>query len=60
MGFGGDSTYVEEAYGHSVIARENISRILAEKVADGSISKNHAFEIARMILRDNPKQLYRL
>lgn len=32
MGFGGDYAFVDGVYGHLVLARENISRVLAEKV----------------------------
>ncbi|TRO47759.1 amidohydrolase, partial [Candidatus Bathyarchaeota archaeon] len=32
MGFGGDYLFVEGSYGHSVIARENVARVLTSKV----------------------------
>ena len=35
LGFGGDFLCVEGAYGHTVIARENIAKVLALKVEDG-------------------------
>jgi hypothetical protein len=53
-GFGGDYIFVEGAYGHAVIAKREIARVLAEKVEEGRFSEEYALRIARMILRENP------
>ena len=42
FGFGGDYGPVELAYGHSVMARENIARVLSEKVEEGLYSVEQA------------------
>jgi hypothetical protein len=36
------------------MAKDNIARVLAEKVAEGSMSQERARKVARWILRDNP------
>jgi hypothetical protein len=53
-GFGGDFIFIEGSYGHAVMAKDNIARVLAEKVAEGSMSEERARRVARWILRDNP------
>jgi len=58
LGFGGDYRFVEGVYGHSVIARENVARVLAEKVDDGEIAKEQAIHLAQRILRDNAYELF--
>ena len=60
LGFGGDYLAVEGAYGHSVIARDNIARVLAEKVDQGDYSLDQAKTYASWILRENPKRLFNL
>jgi len=52
-GFGGDFIFIEGSYGHAVMAKNNIARVLAEKVAEGSFSEERAHQVARWILRDN-------
>lgn len=52
-GFGGDFIFVEGSYGHAVIARREITRVLAEKVEEGRFSEDRALDTARMLLRDN-------
>ena len=52
-GFGGDYIFVEGSYGHSVIARREISRVLAEKVEEGRFAEQFAIEIGKALLRDN-------
>ena len=42
MGFGGDYLFVEGVYGHAVIAKENIARVFAEKVDEGSYTMDEA------------------
>lgn len=58
LGFGGDYRFVEGVYGHSVIARENISRVLAEKVDEGIINEDQAVNIAERLLRHNAEELF--
>ena len=58
--FGGDFIIPEGAYGHSVMARRVVSRVLAEKVQDGYLSEEEAGALARRILRENPAGLYHL
>jgi predicted TIM-barrel fold metal-dependent hydrolase len=58
--FGGDFIIPEGAYGHSVMARQVVSRVLTEKVADEYLGEEEALALARRILRDNPAALYRL
>lgn len=59
MGFGGDYVHVEGTYGHSVIARENIARVLSEKVDDQSMTLDEAKVVARKLLRENALGLFR-
>jgi hypothetical protein len=58
MGFGGDYLFVEGAYGHSVLARENIAHVLAQKVDDGVYTVDQAKKYARWLLRENPERLF--
>jgi predicted TIM-barrel fold metal-dependent hydrolase len=58
--FGGDFIIPEGSYGHSVMARRTVSRVLTEKVEDGYLSEDEAAALARRILRDNPAVLYKL
>ena len=58
LGFGGDYLAVEGAYGHSVIARDNIARVLAKKVDQGDYSLEQAKKYASWILRENPRRLF--
>jgi hypothetical protein len=58
FGFGGDYRYPELTYGHLVIARRNIARVLAERVQDGACTEQEAFDTARGLLYDNPAQLF--
>lgn len=53
-GFGGDYIFVEGTYGHAVIARREIARVLSEKVAERRLSEAQAVEIGRRMLRQNP------
>jgi hypothetical protein len=58
LGFGGDYLAVEGSYGHSVIARDDIARVLAEKVDDGEYSLDDAKRYATMMLRNNANRLF--
>jgi predicted TIM-barrel fold metal-dependent hydrolase len=52
-GFGGDFIFVEGSYGHAVMARREIARVLQEKVEEGRFSEDYAVEVGRRLLRDN-------
>jgi predicted TIM-barrel fold metal-dependent hydrolase len=58
--FGGDFIIPEGAYGHSVMARRVVSRVLTTKVEDGYLTEEEAVALANRILRENPATLYRL
>jgi uncharacterized protein len=60
MAFGGDYMYVEGAYAHAKMARENVAWVLAEKVLSGYMSEADAVDLAKKILRNNAIALYKL
>ena len=61
IAFGGDyRTPVEKVYGHLVMSRGNIARVLARRVDEGRMSQDEALGLARRWLWDNPRELYRL
>jgi predicted TIM-barrel fold metal-dependent hydrolase len=60
MAFGGDYIFAEGTYGHSVLARDNIARVLSDRVEDGSMKLEDAKAIARRMLRDNALELFRI
>lgn len=60
MAFGGDYHNVENSYGHSLMARAVVAKVLVEKVRTGYLTESEAINIARMILRDNAIELFRL
>jgi hypothetical protein len=60
LAFGGDFWFPEGSYGHSIIARTNIGEVLANRIERGRMTMDEAKTVARMILRDNVIELYRL
>lgn len=58
LGFGGDYVFAEGVYGHSVIARENVAKVLTEKVEDKDLKLDEALTFARRILRENAENLF--
>lgn len=58
FGFGGDYRYPELSYAHAKMARRNIARVMAEKVAEAFCTETEAVEIARMTLHDNPDRMF--
>ena len=58
LGFGGDYLFVEGVYGHAVIARENVARVLASKVDDGVYTLEQAKKYATWLLRENAARLF--
>ncbi len=61
LAFGGDYALpVEKVYGHLVMARENIARVLAGRIARGQMTETQALDLAHRWFWDNPKELYGL
>ncbi len=58
MGFGGDYSFIEGTYGHAVMAKENIARVLASKMDEGTFSLDEAKKYATWLLRENPMRLF--
>ena len=59
--YGGDyTTGVEKAYGHLVMAREDIAEVLARRIREGLMSESQALNLAQKWFWDNPKDLYAL
>ena len=58
LGFGGDYVFVEGSYGHSIIARENVSRVLIQKIENGELKFEQAKSLAKKILRENAINLF--
>lgn len=58
--FGGDYCFIDGIYGHLYLARENVSRVLAKKVALNVFSEDKAIEIAQALFYDNPKRIFKL
>ncbi len=59
-GFGGDYVFVEGTYGHSVIARREITRVLCDKVEEGRFTEEYALQAGQMLLRDNALENFNL
>lgn len=60
LGFGGDYFVVEKVFGHLVMARESIARVLASRIIDKRLTFEEAISIANMWLWENPKNLYHI
>ncbi len=58
LGFGGDYQFVEGVYGHLTIARENVAKVLTEKVEEGCFSEEYAKYLANRLLRENVRELF--
>ncbi len=58
--FGGDYSLVDGVYGHSVMARRNVSMSLATKVEQNVFGVDDAKRIAKMLFWDNPVNLFGL
>ncbi|MDO8682287.1 MAG: hypothetical protein Q7N50_02235, partial [Armatimonadota bacterium] len=52
--------FVEGIYAHAQIARENVARVLADRVERGDQTMDEAVELAGRILRLNGRELFRL
>ncbi len=60
MAFGGDYGHVESVYGHSVMARAVVTKVLTEKVAGGYFTEAEAIRIAHRLFRDNALEIFKL
>jgi len=60
FGFGGDYIFIGGMYGHLQIAKENIARVLFEKVQEEYFSEKEEIDYARKMLYDNAKDFYNL
>lgn len=60
MAFGGDYDNVENAYGHSLMARAIISNVMIEKVRSGYLTEAESIQIAQRILHDNAIDLFKI
>ena len=60
MAFGGDYSFVEAVYAHSVMARQIIAKVLIEKVRTRYLTESEAIDIAKMILRENALRIFKL
>ncbi len=60
LGFGSDVRWPEMIYGHLVMARACLADVLATKVERDFLSEEAALDLARKMLRENPRELYQL
>ena len=58
IGFGGDYSIIDAVYAHQLMARENVTKVLAKKVDEGIFNLEDAKWMARRIFYDNPKSIY--
>ncbi len=58
--FGGDYAMPDPVYGHQLMARENVSAVLADKVKEGIFNTDRACTIAKMLFFDNPVSIFNL
>jgi uncharacterized protein len=60
MAFGGDFLHVEGIYSHLLIAKQVVTKVLADKVKDGYFSEDEACKIAQMLFHDNAIRILNL
>lgn len=60
FGFGGDYGNAVNVYGHLALARQNLARVLADKVSEGFYTLDEAHYLARRLLRENALEFYKL
>ena len=61
IAFGADTTiWIEHAIGDLIMTRQNLATVLAGRVETGEMTEDQALEAARMMLYDNPIELYDL
>jgi predicted TIM-barrel fold metal-dependent hydrolase len=61
IAFGGDyGLPVEKVYGHLMMARENVVKVLGKRIKERLLTENEAIDIAKKWFYNNPKELYNL
>lgn len=60
IAFGGDYHNVENAFGHSLMARMVVAKVLIEKVKTGYLTEEEAKQIAERIFYKNALDLFRI
>ena len=60
MAFGADYHNVENAFGHSLMARMVVSKVLIEKVRTGYLTEQEAKQIAERLLYKNALEIFRI
>ena len=60
MAFGGDYIFPEGSYAHSLVARQLVAEVLAEKVEQGYFTESEAVWVAQRLLRGNAIDLFGL
>jgi len=58
LAFGGDYIFPEGSYGHAVMARETITRVLCKKVEEGYFTEDEALTCARWVMHDAADRLF--
>jgi uncharacterized protein len=58
--FGADSLFIEGVYAHARMARENVARVLTEKVEAGYLDEDEAVSLAHKLLHDNAARFFGL
>ena len=58
IGFGGDYQIIDAVYAHQLMARQNVSKVLAKKVDEGIFGIEDAKWMAKRIFYDNPKSIF--
>ena len=61
LAFGGDyGIPVEKTYGHLVMAREDVARVMGPRIERGQFTEDRALQIIKQWFWENPKELYGL
>ena len=60
MAFGGDCGHEDHVYAHLLMAKETVSQVLAQKVAEGCFDLDHAKWMAEQMFLMNPYRVFRL
>lgn len=58
IAFGGGCRTIDAVYGRSILARENLARVLSEKTAAGLLKSIDAKNVARALTSGNAAELY--
>lgn len=56
--FGGDCSFVEGVYAHAKLARQNVARVLREKIDEGAMTEKQAVGLGERLLRTNALELF--